>query len=228
MDSSARMRAGWALAAVSSLALASSVALAAASSGQEKVSYTTVDQAAARAAIVRGSDLQPAGAWKGGTKKVTRADLAPLSCPGFHPKVSDLVVTGAADSTWSYGPDSLESLAVVLRTPKMVKVDWARSVETPGAAACAAMTLGKTVGSNVKVSSYRKLSFPHVAPYTAAFRFELVLTSQGITVPIVIDSVLVGRGRTELSLTSGGPKATAPSATYLARVARLLLARVRT
>ena len=227
MDSSSRLRAGWAILAASALALASSAALAAASGGPEKVSYTAADQAAARAVVVRRSDLPPAGAWQGGTKSVTKADLAPLSCPGFHPKVSDLVVTGAADSTWKYGPDSLESLAVVLRTADMVTSDWARSVQTAGAAACAASSLGKTAGANVKVVSYGKVSFPHVAPHATAFRFDLALTSQGVTIPVVVDTVLVGKSRTELTLTSGGPKATAPPVSYLARVARLLLARVR-
>ncbi len=226
MDSSSRMRVGWAIAAVSALALASSAALAAASGGPEKISYTTAGQAAARVAVVRGTDLEPAGAWKGGTKKVTKADLAPLSCPGFHPKVSDLVVTGAADSTWTYGPNSLESLAVVLRTADMVRSDWARSVRTSGAAACAASSLGKFAGANVKVVSYGKVSFPRVAPFTTAFRFALALTTQGVTIPLVVDTVLVGKGRTELTLTSGGPTATAPPVSYLARVARRQLERV--
>jgi hypothetical protein len=226
MDSSSRMRAGWAIAAVSGLALASSGALAAGLGGPEKVRYTAADQAAARAAVVRSADLRPAGAWQGGTKKVTKADLAPLSCPGFHPKVSDLVVTGAADSVWQSGPTSLESLAVVLRTEDMVRSDWARSVQTPGAVACAAESLGKIAGANVKLVSYRKVAFPHVAPHAQAFRFELSVTTQGVSIPVVVDTVVLGTSRTELTLTSGGPKATVPPTSSLARVARAVLARV--
>ena len=226
MDSSARTRTGWAIIVASVLALASSAALAS-GGGPEKIRYTAADQAAARAVVARSSDLQPAGAWRGGAKKVTKADLAPLSCPGFHPKVSDLVITGAAGSAWTNGPNSLESLAVVLRTADMVRSDWKRSVLTPGAVACAASSLGTAAGANVKVVSFGKVSFPRVAQHQVAYRFDLALTSQGVTIPVVVETVLLGTNRTELTLTSGGPRATAPPASYLAHVARLLLARAR-
>src|SRR5918911_2008920 len=76
--------------------LVAAPALAGASSRPEQpqVKYNRADLAAARAAVMRRSDL-PGSGWKGGRVK---PDLGPDACSTYHPKQADLVVTGAAAS----------------------------------------------------------------------------------------------------------------------------------
>ena len=62
------------------------------------VRYKAADQAAARAVVPRRADLGTTAQWKGGPAK---PDLSSLTCPGYRPKQSDLIVTGAAASEWT-------------------------------------------------------------------------------------------------------------------------------
>jgi hypothetical protein len=109
----------------------------------------------------------------------------------------------------------------------MVALDWRRSVLAPGAVTCLRHTIGKGLGSNAKVVSFRKLPFP-LATYAALFRGVISVSSQGTTVRVLTDLVLVGRSRTELTLTIVGP-VSAKSALSAAerRLASALIARTR-
>jgi hypothetical protein len=101
-------------------------------------------------------------------------------------------------------------------------------VLAPGAVTCLRHTIGKGLGSNAKVVSFRKLPFPQLATYAALFRGVISVSSQGTTVRVLTDLVLVGRSRTELTLTIVGP-VSAKSALSAAerRLARALIARAR-
>ena len=140
MDPTARLSEGGrrvkrmlgATAAISLLALAS-VASAGAADGKEQIHLTAKGQAAAQAAVLTTSDFGTSGGWTERTFKPNIAD-AQVGCEGFHRKVSDLVVTGAAETAFS-PPGSLplqfDSLAEVLQTPKMVALDWQRTTASP-------------------------------------------------------------------------------------------------
>jgi hypothetical protein len=61
--------------------------------GKEQIKFNAADQAAARAVVIRRADLGSTG-WAGGP---TKPDLSSgPTCANYHPKVSDLVLTGAA------------------------------------------------------------------------------------------------------------------------------------
>lgn len=110
----------------------------------------------------------------------------------------------------------------------MVRLDWQQSVQAPGAVPCLRSYLLKTSGSHSKLVSFARIAFPHIATYTAAFRVLLDVQAQGKTVRVIVELVLVGRGRTEITLTAIAPAAAqaAVSAATL-RLARILVARVR-
>ena len=118
--------------------------------------------------MLRRSDLGSASGWSGGRIK---PDLSPgPTCPNYHPKQSDLVLTGAAESSYRRSGLAFDSEVQVLQTARMVRLDWQREVLAPGAVPCLRRDLTQKLGSSAKVVSFRKISFPNIATYTAAFR----------------------------------------------------------
>jgi hypothetical protein len=209
-------------ASVLALAMAAAVF---AGDGKEQIKFNAADQAAARAVVIRRADLGSSG-WPGGPAK---PDLSSgPTCSNYHPKVSDLVLTGAARTTFQRSGFEFDSQSGVLKTRRMVALDWRRSVLASGAASCLRRTIATGLGSNAKVVSFRKLPFPKLAPYAALFRGVIAVSAQGKTVRLLTDLVVVGRSRTELTLTIVGP-ASARSAISAAerRLARVLIRRAR-
>lgn len=200
------------------------VAAASAPPNKAQIRLNAADQAAARAAVLRRGDLGPG--WAGGA---TKPDLtSTFSCPGYKPKQSDLVLTGAAETDFRHPGLQLRSSAQVLKTRSMVARDWKRTVVDPRAFPCTRHLLTKQLTSNERLVSLRKLAFPRLARYAAAYRVLITVRTQGHKVLVLVDIVLVGRSRTELTLTVTGPAAARTSISQAeVRLARGLLARVR-
>jgi hypothetical protein len=196
---------------------------AAADPGKQKVELNAADQAAARRVVLRRSDLGPG--WTGGRVK---PDLtSQVSCASYHPKVSDLVVTGAAESQFRGTGIALANEVEIFRTAAMVDRDWRRSI-VPAAVPCLRRTLTKGLGAQAKVLSFGRIPFPKVGTHSAAFRGIVVVSALGQTVRVLLDIVLVGRGRTEISLDATAPAASARVVSAAERrLARKLVARAR-
>lgn len=212
-----------ALVVVSALA-AAAVAVA---GGPEQRKLNAADQAAARAATLHRADLTPASGWTGGTRT---PDLsAPPSCPNYPVDLSRFVLTGAADAQWSRGTRQINTQAELLQTAQMVSQEWRLQVTAPGALACLRRVLAKslTAGGGTLVS-FKRISFPKLAPYEAAFRLYVDVPVQTTKLRAVIEVVLLGRGRTEVELTVSDV-ATAQSAVAVdaQHYARLLAARLK-
>jgi hypothetical protein len=216
-----------ALAAVfAAVALGASSGAMASFSDKARVSFTAADLAAARAAVLHRADLGTTAGWTGGA---TKPDLSStMNCRGYAPKQSDLVVTGAAAADYRHAGLVLQSQAQVMKTSKMVALDWRRTVASPKAFPCVRTMLAKSLPKGQRLVSFRKQPFPKLTQYTAAYRALLDVAASGQHVAVVVDIVLVGRSRTEVSLSVGAPAAarsTLPVAEL--RLARTLLARVR-
>jgi hypothetical protein len=200
---------------------------AAVGSGGKRIELNPTDQAAARAAIVRHSDLR-SGGWSGGA---VTPDLKPEpTCPNYHPKQSDLVVTGAAASNFLRSDRrALGSNVKVLQTARMVNLDWRRAVMAPGVVACQRRLWGKSLGPGAKVTSFVRIRFPKIARYAAEFRGVAdVRVGPGKTVRLVVDGVRVSRGRSEISLVMLAPAAARIEvAAEVRRLARLMVSRLR-
>jgi hypothetical protein len=196
---------------------------AAADPGKQKVELNAADQAAARRVVLRRSDLGPG--WTGGRVK---PDLtSQVSCASYHPKVSDLVVTGAAESQFRGTGIALANEVEIFRTAAMVDRDWRRSI-VPAAVPCLRRTLTKGLGTQAKVLSFGRIPFPKVGTHSAAFRGIVAVSALGQTVRVLLDIVLVGKGRTEISLDATAPAATARAVSSTERrLARTLAARAR-
>jgi hypothetical protein len=206
------------------VALAAS-ALAVAGASNEPIKLTPADQAAARAVVLRRADLGSSG-WEGGA---TKPDLSSgLSCPNFHPKVSDLVITGAAQTNFRRSALVFGNLVVILRTRRMVALDWRRSFVAPGAIPCLRRTMSKALGSSGRLVSFTKLPFPRVTPRTALYRAVIAVQAGGRAVRVITDLAFAAKSRTEITLNVAAP-ASAANAVSAAerRLVRVLVRRAR-
>ena len=217
-----RPRGGGGTAAAAAL-LALVASASAAGPEKPKVALNAADQAAARAVVLRRGDL--GAGWSGGR---TKPDLSGApACANYHPKASDLVITGAASSEFRQTGIAFGNEVEVLRTARMVSLDWHRSI-VPAAVPCLRQTLTKGLGGRAKVISFGRTPFPQVATYTAAFRGVVAVSALGRTVRVLLDIVLVGRGRTEISLNVAAPaQAAGVVSAAERRLARKLVARTR-
>jgi hypothetical protein len=191
---------------------------------QWQVHLTAADQAAARAVVLRRVDLGPASGWTGTTKK---ADLSSApACPGFDPKASDLVVTGAAERDWTHAGFKLTSQAVVLRTARMADLDWRRGILAPQFVPCLRKVLSRSLGNRVQLVSFRPLSLPGVPARLRAYRLIVDVSSPSGKVRMMDDLVVAMRGRTEITFSAIAPYAIEPLITGAdVRLMRLLVAR---
>jgi hypothetical protein len=209
-------------------ALTTSLATGAAASSppnREQVRYNPADQAAARAAILRRGDL--GSGWTGGVRKPDPPSV--INCPGYKPKQTDLVLTGAAEALFQRAGFILQSDAQVLKTRAMVAKDWKRSVTDSRALPCMRHLFAKQLPSNSRLFSFRRVTFPRIAKYTAAYRMLITVRTQRQSIPLLLDLVLVGRSRTELtlSLTASALVSRETLSAVEARLARILLTRIR-
>ena len=86
----------------------------------------------------------------------------------------------------------------------------------------------ESTGGKAKLMVTQRLPFPALGSVRGAYRMGLDLTVQGRTVPVFVDLVAVGTGRTEIALVvtaPGGAEAAVSGAEQ--RLARVLLARTR-
>ena len=182
------------------MAVAGGVALVAAGvalADKERIARTPAGNARARAEVLRRSDFGKG--WSGGFKK---PDFSlGLKC-SYHPKQSDLVMVGAAETTWDRTTTyEIDSESNVLRTAAMVRRDWRRTVIAPQVLPCLRKTFTEILGSSGKVISIRRVPFPHLTTYTRAFRFLATLGSGTNRERFESDFVAMGAGRDEVSLT---------------------------
>jgi hypothetical protein len=169
---------------------------------------------------LRKGDLGPA--WKGGLVKANPNQTG--SCPSLKPKLSDLVVTGAASSSLTNAAGFAASDVWVMRTAAMVRRDWQRTVAPRGADACFRYMLRNQLGSGVRLISFKRAAFPRLSSMTR--RYRAVFAAAGSSARVFTDLVLVGRGRTEITLLFGAPLANAaPAAAFEQRLMRAMLKR---
>ena len=193
--------------------------------------YTAADQALARSIVIKLSDLGSTTLWHGGARKPDTS--AEPTCPNFNPRQSDIVITGDAESVFEYTAAAVQydSEAQVLRTANMVQLDWQRSVKQPTLLPCLRSILTKSLSSSEHLVSMAKITVPQIATFTAEYRIVIDVRSASPpeTIRTMIDELLIGRNRTELSLTTSAPySARVPIQKSELRLARLLASRIPT
>jgi hypothetical protein len=164
------------------------------------VRITNADQAKARAALLRPSDL--GAGWLGGPIKTS--PLSPPNCPGFDPKESDLVVTGHADARYTFkrAGVELDQDVQVMLNDAAVQTDFARSV-SPKLARCLAYQLEK-LPHVVRVRVVR-MPFPRTGSVSAVYRAAIEVQTPKGRGTLLSDYVFFGQGRVEYEFTVIAP-----------------------
>jgi hypothetical protein len=206
------------------LALGAAGIVWAANPSKEKIAFTAAGQAQAKAEVLRRADV--GAGWTGGFKK---PDLSSsMGCSSYRPKQSDLVLIGAARTSWQKQVFVIDSVAQVLRTAAMVRLDWRRTVLAPQVLPCLRQSTAKSLGSGGKLVSLLRVAFPRLATYTRAYRVVADVPTAIGKVRFEIDIVAFGKGRNELTLTvSGLAKSKAFVRGSELRLARVLVRRLR-
>jgi len=204
------------------LLLACVVAGAAFAAAPQPVRLNAADQAAARAATLKAGDLGPG--WKGGARK---PDLTRDDADRCGIEYADLVLTGKAESQFTAPGAYVASYSEVLRTKRMVQLEWTRAVTTGALVRCLRKSLAEDQPGTLV--SFKRIPFSRIGPLSARYRLVQDYTSSGRTTRVLMDMILLGRRRSEVTLVVSVPYAErgAVAAAEL-RLARLLASRMRT
>ena len=195
--------------------------------GRIRTKLTKADQAAAAGAVMARDDLNAPAGWTGGPQKPDLAPPAP--CAGFRPKQSDIVRTGVAQSIFSSSQGiSFDSEAQVVRTAKMLQVDWRRTVLPRQVGICLRARMLREISASKRTFvAFGRLAFPKVTARTVAYRVIYDDRASAGKVRRFTDLVFIGQARTELFV---GTTAPLSQATYVApaeeRLVRRLVARI--
>jgi hypothetical protein len=186
------------------------LALAAADGEPPKEKLTAADRAKARSIVLKPTDFAPG--WKRVPSSAGGDDE--LECSFFDPDGSDLTLSGKAEAEFERqgGIPSVLSYADVYATAANASTAWTRTI-TPALARCIAEVFRKEAsadpGTKVTILKHGPISFPKVAPRTAAYRVALRVSvtdaGETATLPLTIHIVAVGRGRGEAGLLTIAP-----------------------
>lgn len=207
--------------------LAALVSATAATAGGDAytVRMTPDGQVAARAALLTQADL--GGGWEGGPSKPQLS--TGLHCRTYHPRLSDLVIVGAASAQYRQPGLQMHSDVQVFRTEKMVALDWRRTAAATRFLACLRATAkNAATTSRLRFVSFRPLRVPAIGTRTAAYRTIFDARAPEGTIRLAVDIIAFTHGTTELMLTTTMALASAPTLVQNEIVlARTLAARVR-
>lgn len=175
---------------------------AAGTAAANQVRPNASDQAAAKRAVLKISDLPSIGKWQAEKPAATgpggAGGAATANCAGYDPKSSDLVTTGDAKSEFAVpGLDILNDVEL-LSTPRMVDLDWKRTM-VGALLPCLGKAFTHGAGGKVRVVSLEKVKAPAVGTYSATYRLVFSLTVQGKPVRGLADFVALAGGRVEVT-----------------------------
>src|SRR6476469_6102827 len=133
-----------------------------------RLHMTKADQVAARAVLLRQADVGDPALWESSPET---PDVSPaLRCPDFRPKVSDLVVTGAAAVRYRQPGLVMHSFSEVFRTARMLDLAWQRSGVSPHYLGCFQSFARRALTPAERFLSFRQLSVPPIGSHTEGFR----------------------------------------------------------
>ena len=223
-----------ALTAVAALLLTAATTATATASQLQHVRLTAAGQAAARSAMLRAADLGTGGKW---VRVASVADGGSSSgiCPDFHPKDSDLVTNGHAETTYKASGIQIGTTADVFASERMSLLIWQRMVQSPKLTGCLAKAFVKGAVEEARAHkeplprlvSARRVAYAVPGARTAAFRFLMdVPTSQG-DVRMMGDMIFIGHKRTHLLMLSVAPSFVSSFMTKAeARLGRVVVGRM--
>ncbi len=167
------------------------------------------DQVAAHAVLLRQADVGDPALWESGVETLDVSTA--LRCPDFQPKVSDLVITGAAAVRYRQPGLVMHSFSEVFRTAKMVDLAWQRSAVSRHYLGCVQSFARRALTPDERFLSFRRLSVPRIGTHAEGFRTLVDVKTADGPVRVVIDTLRATRGRTQVSLTTTIPLTSVPT-----------------
>ncbi len=168
------------------------------------------DQAKARTLLLRSSDF-PAG-WRATPAKEDPSEKAfndeVAACVGLPSP--DTYTTARVDSSdFSKGNAGVSSRAALVRTVEDFQADVA-AASGPKYAPCLKRGLGRLLveqnpGASLQSVTVEPVRVPRYGAFSMGFRVAVKLLVQGQAVRGYLDLVLLGKGRTELTVTLSNP-----------------------
>lgn len=192
-----------------------------------KQKLTPADQALAKAALLRQSDLGPG--WIGGPASTPSSLKAPV-CPSLRPDYSKLTLTGHAESIFTNGNGGIQVVSDVEVWKNLAQAkQHMNALLQPKLGTCIRYALLKSVGgTNVTILEAQRRDFPKLGDSTVHYRAPLGVKSGDKTVSVLSDFILMRKGRTEIYLNVVAPAADEDQLTaFEERIARALIKRVR-
>jgi hypothetical protein len=189
--------------------------------GDPQRRHTAADQARARAAVLRVSDL---AGWK--TQRAAMPTPG-TRCRSYSPNLSRLVETGAAASRqFSRGRWTTSSDVRLFATPDQAAAAW-KELASGRMLSCVREAFASTPTIHVRALSNRRLPFPRLAPRSVAFRSSFRLTGFADPKPFrgTFDLIVLGRGRALAALATSADGGTFP-ATLERHLAALIASRL--
>jgi hypothetical protein len=160
---------------------------------------TPAGNAVARAALLRRADFG-----KGWSSSAGPRTVPPLTCPRFNPAARGAIEVGdAASPTFrqsSSGPFISQSVYAYGSSAQRAAV-W-RAVVDPRLVRCVAASLTGGSGNGVRYSvmGKRLLRIPKLGVAAAGYRVSGTATSQGQSIDVFLDMLVLGSGRTIAAL----------------------------
>ena len=162
------------------------------------------DNAAAAAITVRAADLPKQLGLTGGRVKPDETPNSD-SCNGYHPRSSDLVVTGDAETRYTdHRTLTVDSQVSLLKTAAMAAADVKR--ELPLLSSACSKQVARQ--EHVKLFSYRMLG-PARCPCDDSLSFLMETPTKNPAVHLLMIVTVMRRGRIEASVMTGVGKSTA-------------------
>src|SRR5262249_59179537 len=111
---------------------------------------------------------------------------------------------GGAETQWKRPGCRLGSETQVLRTPRMVRLDWKRTVKDPRVLPCLRHGVVKHLVPGEKLVSIHGITVPQLATFTAEYRVVLSVPTQSGRTQVFVQALAFGAGRDENSLIVSG------------------------
>jgi hypothetical protein len=192
-----------------------------------KVKYAPADVARAKAIVLKQSDL--GAAWTSRTSTQAASLKAPV-CPSLRPDYSKLTLTGHAESVFDNGNGAVQIVSDVeiWKTEQQASRHMGALMK-PALPKCIRYSLLKSFGGNDQATPLtpKKQSFPQLADVSVRYRAPVLFKVGKQSVIVASDFVFLRKGRTEIYLNVTGPSNDPGLAALQTRVAKDLLARVR-
>jgi hypothetical protein len=176
------------------------------------------DQAVAGGAVLRLADMPNNLVWKADSSR-NEPSTNP-TCPGYHPKTSDLVDTADASTGFVTSGIAVFDGVGMLETPAMLDHVWQREFE-PAFVPCFERAVETGARGLLELVSASRLAVPHLAAHARAYRI-VFRPANGTNTRAIVDLVVFGGDRTQVTLavvaTLGDPSQQAAAAAATTRL----------